>query len=243
MYRTSSLKFMKKAKKVSSQEAAEEPKEPDQETTEEHKEPDEETAEEHKEPDEETTEVQPLEVDTPEPEDNPVPWPAPGVRVAVGVEDLMHSLRFGGKGESQGRPPEDSTSVIVTLDAGKALSTLRIPCRLLVPEGGRPRTMKMWDKASDEVLRGLLWSTGIQDPRVEALKSTPSVSLTMWTEWLRYGLSTGEDKLSHLSFIPPALVRAVHEGREKLVSIHAETRDVPFAEVVTVVVVVMVVII
>ena len=63
----------------------------------------------------------------------------------------------------------------------------------------------------------------------------------MWTEWLRHGLSTEKDKFSHLSFIPPALVRAVHEGHEKLVSIHAKTRDVPFAEVVMVAVVVMIV--
>ena len=112
MYRMSVLKFVKKAKRVSSQEAAEEPKEPDQETTEEHNEPDEETAEEHKEPDEETIEVQPLEVDTPELEDTPVPWPAPGVRVAVGVEDLEHSLRPGEKGSSQGSPAEDSDSVL-----------------------------------------------------------------------------------------------------------------------------------
>ena len=54
----------------------------------------------------------------------------------------------------------------------------------------------------------------MQNPRVEALKSTPSLTLTMWTEWLRHGLSTPEDQF-----------------QEFLQSVEAQTRKVPFPEV------------
>ena len=86
----------------------------------------------------------------------------------------------------------------------------------------------MWGKAPDEVLRGLLWCSGMQDPRLEALKSEPSVRLTVWAEWLRHGLTTAEDRLGNLTFITPTLARAVHEGHELILKAEANTLDVPF---------------
>ena len=60
----------------------------------------------------------------------PVPevrWPNAGVRVAVGVEHLAHTLRLGETGVSQGPAPDDPLDVIVKLDTAGVLASLRIP--------------------------------------------------------------------------------------------------------------------
>ena len=62
-------------------------------------------------------------------------WPEAGVKVAVGVEHLQHSLRFGETGVSEGPAPDDPREVIVRLDSVTVLSSLRMPRSMLVPIG------------------------------------------------------------------------------------------------------------
>ena len=102
-------------------------------------------------------------------------WPALGVRVVVGVEDILHAARTGEAGVSEGRV--DGEEVLVQLS--KTLVPVRIPLRLLVPEGKVPRRMKTWDKVSDEVLREMLGSLGVGDPMVKLEEGT-AMRLAMW---------------------------------------------------------------
>ncbi len=66
--------------------------------------------------------------------------------------------------------------------------------------------MRFWDEASDEVKAALLWSCGMRDPRQEALECTSRISLTMWGEFLRHGLTLIEGMA--MQFIPSEFVRA-----------------------------------
>ena len=81
-------------------------------------------------------------------------WPEVGVQVVVGVEDIMHAARLGDRGVSEGPSPEGGSEVLVKFTHTQAFASVRVPRSLLVPEGSKPRSMKMWDKVSDEVLRG-----------------------------------------------------------------------------------------
>ena len=113
--------------------------------------------------------------------------------MVIGVEDIMHMARMGAVGVSEGRCPDDPSEVAVSLDT--AVRSVRVPHHLLAPEGAKPRSMKMWDKVSEEDLRGILGSVGVQDPRWGRLEEGPAMRLSMWAEWLLYGLQTIEDKL------------------------------------------------
>ena len=80
--------------------------------------------------------------------DETAPWPQAGEKVAVGVEHLMHALRVGETGISQGAAP-DPSEVIVKLDIAAVLAPLSIPRSHLVPLGKPMRTLRLWDKCSE----------------------------------------------------------------------------------------------
>ena len=106
-------------------------------------------------------------------------WPANGVKVAVGVEHLQHSLRVGETGRSEGPSPEDPREVIVKLDTAAVLRPLRMPRSVLAPIGAPMSKMRLWDKCNEATKRDLLKKVGVRDPRDEVLPSSASVSLTM----------------------------------------------------------------
>ena len=80
-----------------------------------------------------------LDLETSEPE----PWPGVGVEVAVGVEHLMHSLRVGETGVSEGSAPDAADEVIVRFNSLVILSSMRIPRSLLVAVGKPMRNMRL----------------------------------------------------------------------------------------------------
>ena len=76
----------------------------------------------------------------------PVPevlWPAVGVKVAVGVEHLMHVLRLGETGVSEGPAPDDPLEVIVKFDRQDMLAPMRLPRTLLVPLGAPMKVLRL----------------------------------------------------------------------------------------------------
>ncbi len=156
-----------------------------------------------------------------------VPWPAPGVRVAVGVEHLLHALRLGDRGVSEGAAPDDPLEVIVQFDTAEVLTPLRIPRAILVPAGVPMRNMRYWDKTSEAVKRGLLLKVGVRDPRDEELQSHASGLLTMWGEFLPTGLSLDEGL--KVKFVPPAFVKAWDEAHEVLKRAEAGDITMSFA--------------
>ena len=119
--------------------------------------------------------IEPL--SSPEPEfveqDEAVPWPEAGVQVAVGVEHLLHSLRVGDTGISEGPVPEDPSEVLLKLDSVAVLKSVRIPRSLLVPVGAPMKSMRWWDKCSESLKREILLKVGVRDPRDEVLTDTP----------------------------------------------------------------------
>ena len=147
------------------------------------------------------------------------PWPQAGVRVAVGLENLTHSLRLGETGVSQGPAPDDPAEVIVKLDSAAVLAAMRIPRSLLVPVGAPMSNMRLWDKCSEGVKRDLLFKLGVMDPRDEVLPTTMSLSLTMWGEYLPIGLRLSEDR--NFKFVQPAFVNAFEEGDETVSKVMA----------------------
>jgi len=153
-----------------------------------------------------------------------VPWPAYGVKVAVGVEHLMHSLRLGETGVSEGPAPDDPLEVIVKLDTAGVLAPMRIPRSLLVPVGAPMSTMRFWDKCTETVKRGLLWKVGVRDPRDEELPTTTSVSLTLWGEYVPIGLRLNEVDCK-IKFVPPAFVNAFEGGIEMIKRAEAANLD------------------
>ena len=70
-------------------------------------------------------------------------WPQAGVKIAVGVEHLLHSLRLGETGVSEGPAPDDALEVIVRLDSWAVLSSLRLPRSVLVPVRAPMRNMRL----------------------------------------------------------------------------------------------------
>ena len=150
------------------------------------------------------------------------PWPCAGTRVMVGVEDLQHILRLGDRGTCEGTAPDEASMSLVRFDAANALSLVRIPKTLLVPEPPMKKwsTMRMWDKATDELKRGLLLSTGVSDPLVEALRGTTSERLTLWSEFLRsYGLSGITE--AKLRIVQPAFLSACSDFETLFEDVHA----------------------
>ena len=119
-------------------------------------------------------------------------WPAKGVRLAVGLEHLSHSLRLGDAGVCEGIAADDPNEVLVKFDCANSLAAVRVPKAILVNEGEKMRPLKMWGKLSDDVKRVLLKSVGVSDPRIEALPTTPTMRLTAWAEYLRFGLGIPE---------------------------------------------------
>ena len=141
-------------------------------------------------------------------------WPQPGVRIAVGIENLMHALRHGDTGVAEGTAHDDPSQVIVRFDSSAVLAEMRIPRSILVPEKGKMSIMKMWGKMSEASKRDLLRSIGVRDPRDEVLPDTATWKLTMWGEYVPMGL-----RLSHeakLRFVHPGFVKAFHDGAEVL---------------------------
>ena len=47
-------------------------------------------------------------------------------------------------------------------------------------------------------------NVGVQDPRL-SLDEGPAMGLSMWAEWLHYGLQTNEDKLEAITIMSPWL--------------------------------------
>jgi len=164
---------------------------------------------------------------TPEPVAE-VPWPAAGVQVAVGVEHVSHALRLGETGVSEGSAPDDPLEVIVRFDRTDILTPLRIPRGLLVPMGAPMQNMRMWDKSSEQVKRGLLLKIGVMDPRDEALPSSTPVMLTLWAEFLPIGLR--RDEGCKCKFIPPAFVKACEEAHEVIQRASAGDFSVSFED-------------
>ena len=138
-------------------------------------------------------------------------WPEAGVKVAVGVESLMHSLRLSETGVCEGPAPDELSEMIVKLDNHQVLAPVRIPRNLLVPLGAPMRDLKKWDKFSDSVKRGLLLQLGVRDPRDEVLPGSACMNLTMWGEYMHVGMRVEEPKFK---FVQPAFVRALEEGAE-----------------------------
>ena len=139
-------------------------------------------------------------------------WPAAGVKVAVGKEHILHCLRLGETGVSQGPAPDDDDEVVVKLNSKAVLAPMRIPRSLLVPVGAPMTAMRYWDKCSEQLKRQLLHKAGVRDPRDEVLPSTASVRLTMWGEYLPYGL--GLDEGCKCKFVQPAFVKALGDADE-----------------------------
>ena len=86
-------------------------------------------------------------------------WPEAGVKVAVGVEHLAHSLRLGETAVSEGPALDDAREVIVRLDSAAVLSSMRMPRSVLVPIGAPVRNMRLWDKCRAS-LGGGAWTLG-----------------------------------------------------------------------------------
>ena len=153
-------------------------------------------------------------------------WPAVGERVAVGVEDLMHCLRLSETGVVVGPVPDNHDEVVVKLVSLAMLAPMRIPRSLLVPVGAPMSAMRFWDKCGDQLKREMLHKAGVRDPRDEVLPTTASVSLTMWAEFVKFGLRLDED--CNFKFVPPAFVKAYGDGDELLDRI--ETLDPPMSD-------------
>ena len=166
-------------------------------------------------------------------EDEAPPWPQAGVKVAVGVEHLSHSLRVGETGISEGLVPGDSSEVVVKMDYAMMLATVRIPRSLLVPVGRPMRNMRMWDKCSEAVKREILLQIGVRDPRDEVLPSTPGFTLTMWGEYVPIGLRFQEEPFGApaLKFVQPAFVKELMDGHELLAKVEAGAAAGSVAEV------------
>ena len=137
-------------------------------------------------------------------------WPEAGVKVAVGVEHLAHSLRVGETGVSEGPCPDDARQVIVRLDSAAVLSSMTVPRSVLVPIGAPMSNLRLWDKCSESVKRDLLMKLGVGDPRDEVLPSSAPVSLTMWGEYVGIGLRLGEQR--PYKFVSPFFVKAFEDG-------------------------------
>ena len=156
-------------------------------------------------------------------------WPAAGVKVAVGVEDLMHCLRLGETGVSEGAAPNDPDEVVVKLSSSAVLAPMRIPRSLLVPLGAPMSAMRIWDKCNEQMKRELLHKAGVRDPRDEVLPTTASVRLAMWGEYMPYGLKLGED--CKCKFVPPAFVKAYGDYDELQDKIEAGEITMSYAEI------------
>ena len=155
-------------------------------------------------------------------------WPEAGVKVAVGVEHLAHSLRLGETAVSEGLAPDDAREVIVRLDSAAVLSSMRMPRSVLVPIGAPMRNMRLWDKCSASVKRDLLLKLGVRDPRDEVLPSSAPVSLTMWGEYVGIGLRLGEQR--PYKFVSPFFVKAFEDGLDVMQKAEAGEFCLNFAE-------------
>ena len=179
--------------------------------------------------------IEPL--SSPEPEfveqDEAVPWPEAGVQVAAGVEHLMHSLRVGETGISEGPVPDDPSDVLLKLDAASVLASVRIPRSLLVPVGAPMKSMRWWDKCSESLKREILLKVGVRDPRDEVLANTPGLTLTMWGEYVPIGLRFNEafGGGPPLRFVQPAFVKALADGSEMMSQVEVGAAAVSLAEV------------
>ena len=120
------------------------------------------------------------------------PWPQAGVRVALGIEHLSHTLRLGETGVCEGPSANDPDEVVVRFDTVKTLAPLNVQTSLLVPVGDRMRNLKFWDKWSEPCKRTVLRNLGVRDPRDEVLPWTPCLNLAMWGEYLPLALRLNE---------------------------------------------------
>ena len=141
------------------------------------------------------------------------------MKVAVGVEHLLHSLRLGETGVSEGPAPDDPREVIVRLESAAVLSSLRVPRSVLVPIGAPMSNMRLWDKCTEAVKRDLLLKLGVRDPRDEVLPSSASVSLTMWGEYVGIGLRLSEDL--RYKFVSPFFADALEFGSDLAEAVEA----------------------
>ena len=156
-------------------------------------------------------------------------WPEAGVKVAVGVEHLQHSLRLGETGVSEGPSPDDAREVIVRLDSASVLSSLRIPGSLLVPIGAAMRNMRLWDKCSEGVKRDLLLKLGVRDPRDEVLPSEGPVVLTAWGEYMEIGLRLDEKR--PYKFVSPFFIEAFEFGFDLMQTVESGEYPLSFGEI------------
>ena len=77
-------------------------------------------------------------VEQDEVEQEEVLWPAPGVEVRVGKEELLTAARMGDHGISEGTCPGSPNEVLVRFTTKGSLTSVRVPRSILVPEGLRP---------------------------------------------------------------------------------------------------------
>ena len=141
---------------------------------------------------------------------------------------MMHILRLGETGVSEGVAPDDPLEIIVKFDRFDILAQLRVPRSLLVPVGAPMRVLRFWDKLSEVVKRGLFFKVGVRDPREDVLPTTLSVRLTAWGEYLPIGLRYSEE--CKCKFVPPAFAQAFEVGHATILRAEAGEFSISFAE-------------
>ena len=74
--------------------------------------------------------------------------------------------------------------------------------------------MRMWDKANEDVLKGMLRNTCRPYPCGKPLSEAPWLRLSFWSSWLQYGLRSVEDSLDLVVVLSPSFTEAFAEGNE-----------------------------
>ena len=87
--------------------------------------------------------------------------------------------------------------------------------------GARPKQMRMWDKVREDVLEGLMSRVGVPEATSAPLQDAAWVRLTLWADWLKFGLSGGEENLEDVVILPATFTEAFVEGYDAIEKIEA----------------------
>ena len=76
--------------------------------------------------------------------------------------------------------------------------------------------MKMWDRVKEEVLERLMTRVGVLEPTRAPLPSEAWLRLTLWADWLQYGLSNDEVNLEDSPSLKILVTAVILPVAEKL---------------------------
>ena len=76
--------------------------------------------------------------------------------------------------------------------------------------------MKFWDRVKEDILEGLMANVGVPGPTRHPLADEAWLRLTLWADWLKFGLSGAEVDLADVVILPATFSEAFLEGADAI---------------------------